>query len=53
MKNLIKILIGGVIGVGIILLFFYVLGIVVAFIESHLIVIIPISIIAIVTLLKI
>ena len=53
MKNLIKMLISGIVGVGIILLFFYVLGMIVAFIESHLILIIPMFIIAIVTLLKI
>lgn len=53
MKNLIKILIGGVVGVGTILLFFYVLGMFIAFIESHLILIIPMFIIAIVALLKI
>ena len=53
MKNLIKMLVSGVVGVGIILLFFYVLGIFVAFIESHLILIIPIFIIAIVAILKI
>lgn len=53
MKNLIKMLIGGVVGVGIILLLFYVLGMVVTFIESHLILIIPMFIIAIVAILKI
>lgn len=53
MKNLIKMLIGGVVGTGIILLFFYVLGMFIAFVESHLWVLIPMSIIAIITLLKI
>ena len=53
MKNLIKMLIGGVVGAGIILLFFYVLGMFVTFVESHLILIIPMFIIAIVTLFKI
>lgn len=53
MKNLIKMLIGGVVGVGIVLLFFYVLGMFVTFIEGHVWVLIPMSIIAIITLLKI
>lgn len=53
MKNLIKMLISGIVGVGIILLFFYVLGMFVAFVESHLILIIPMFIIAIVAILKI
>lgn len=53
MKNLIKMLIGGVVGAGIILLFFYVLGMFVTFIESHLWVLIPMFIIAIVVILKI
>lgn len=53
MKNLIKMLIGGVVGAGIILLFLYILGIVVAFVESHLFLIIPIFVIVIITILKI
>lgn len=53
MKNLIKMLIGGVVGVGIIFLLFYVISLVVTFVESHLILIIPIFIIAIVVILKI
>lgn len=53
MKNLIKMLIGGVVGAGIILLFFYVLGMFVTFVESHLWVLIPMFIIAIVAILKI
>ena len=53
MKNLIKMLIGGVVGTGIILLLFYVLGVFVAFVESHLFLIIPMFIIAIVAILKI
>lgn len=53
MKNLLKMLIGGVVGVGIILLLFYVISLVVTFIESHLILIIPMFVIAIVTILKI
>lgn len=53
MKNLLKMLIGGVVGVGIILLLFYVISLIVTFIESHLILIIPMFIIAIVTILKI
>lgn len=53
MKNLIKMLIGGVVGAGIILLFFYVLGMFITFIESHLWVLIPMFIIAIVAILKI
>ncbi len=53
MKNIIKMLIGGIIGVGMILLFLYILGIAVAFVESHVWLLIPISIIAIVTLFKI
>lgn len=53
MKNLLKMLIGGVVGVGIILLLFYIISLVVTFIESHLILIIPMFIIAIVAILKI
>lgn len=53
MKELIKMLIGGVVGVGIILLLFYVISLVVTFIESHLWVLIPMFIIAIVAILKI
>ena len=53
MKNLLKMLIGGVVGVGIILLLFYVISLIVTFIESHLILIIPMFIIAIITILKI
>ncbi len=53
MKNIIKMLIGGIVGVGIILLFLYILGIVVAFIESHLVLIIPIFVIVIIAILKI
>lgn len=53
MKELVKMLIGGVVGVGIIFLLFYVMSLVVAFVESHLILIIPMFIIAIVAILKI
>lgn len=53
MKELVKMLIGGIVGVGIVFLLFYVIGLVVAFIESHLILIIPMFIIAIVAILKI
>lgn len=53
MKELIKMLIGGVVGVGIIFLLFYVISLIVAFVESHLILIIPMFIIAIVAILKI
>ena len=53
MKNLIKMLIGGVVGTGIILLFFYVLGMFIAFVESHLFLIIPMFIIATIVILKI
>ena len=53
MKELIKLLIGGVVGVGIVFLLFYFISLVVAFIESHLILIIPMFIIAIVAILKI
>ena len=53
MKNLIKMLIGGVVGVGIIFLLFYVISLIVTFIESYLILIIPMFIITIVAILKI
>ena len=53
MKNLIKMLIGGAVGVGIIFLLFYILGMFVTFIESHLWVLIPMFIITIVAILKI
>lgn len=53
MKNLIKMLIGGVVGAGIIFLLFYILGMFVTFIEGHLWVLISMFIIAIVAILKI
>lgn len=53
MKELVKMLIGGIVGVGIVFLLFYVISLVVAFVESHLILIIPMFIIAIVAILKI
>lgn len=53
MKELVKMLIGGIVGVGIVFLLFYVMSLVVAFVESHLILIIPMFIIAIVAILKI
>ena len=53
MKELVKMLIGGVVGVGIVFLLFYVISLIVAFVESHLILIIPMFIIAIVAILKI
>lgn len=53
MKELVKMLIGGIVGVGIIFLLFYVISLMVTFIESHLILIVPMFIIAIVAILKI
>lgn len=53
MKELVKMLIGGVVGVGIIFLLFYFISLVIAFVESHLILIIPMFIITIVAILKI
>lgn len=53
MKELIKMLIGGIVGVGIVFLLFYVISLIITFIESHLILIIPMFIIAIVAILKI
>ena len=51
-KELIKNLIGGVIGAGIILLFFYILGIIANFIENHFWLIIPLAIIDFIIILK-
>ena len=53
MKELVKMLIGGVVGVGIVFLLFYVISLIITFIESHLILIIPMFIIAIIAILKI
>lgn len=53
MKNLLKNLIGGIIGTGIIFLFFYLIGILVNFMETHLWAGILMGIVAIISLFKI
>jgi hypothetical protein len=53
MKNLLKNLIGGIIGTGIIFLFFYLIGILVNFMETHLWASILMGIVAIISLFKI
>lgn len=51
-KELMKNLIGGIIGTGLVLLFFYILGVIEQFIEAHYWLMIPLGIIVFIMILK-
>ena len=51
-KELMKNLIGGIIGTGLVFLFFYIIGVVEQFIENHFWLMIPLGIIVFIMLLK-